>query len=221
VSVHSCFHQLKKEIIMSDTQDNLRFPVGSKQYFIWIDFTRAVNNHQFTAMYLPWVDTLNNIEIKELTCIEHHKVSWDQDPKGDKDCDGFVFSEKNAQHQSARWFNQYPSASFGQLSDLANYKVKPDLTTEEIDALPDNMVWAKHVEAAEFLSTILRGIRDLKKQKCDKEVQALSEFYGKIVAKLKDEFKAEVTLQPLKLHRKDGTIFEESEATTVCIKSII
>lgn len=205
---------------MSQVQGNKRYSVGSKNLFIWIDYTRGEKNHSFSGIYLPWVDILNNIEVKELTCIEHHRVGWDQDPKQEKKYDGFIFIEENAKHQSGRWFNQYPSASYGQLSNAADYRVEADLTVAEIEALPDNKVWAMHEDATVLLERVLRGVRDLKEQNRNEESTSLSEFYDKVVKLLKDDFKVEVCVTPLKVQDKGGELRDVPGTYNVSLKPI-
>lgn len=57
-----------------------------------------------------------SFKIIELTVTEHHKVPWDQDPEGKKECDGYILKDKDG----VVYDNQYPAASYGQTSDFAN-----------------------------------------------------------------------------------------------------
>ncbi|AXG67017.1 hypothetical protein HOU08_gp291 [Dickeya phage vB_DsoM_JA29] len=61
-------------------------------------------------------DKLKDIQFVVGTCKEHHKVPWDQDPKGEKKYDGFIFELSDG----IKATNQYPSASYGQMSDTAD-----------------------------------------------------------------------------------------------------
>ncbi len=57
---------------------------------------------------------IERVELKVLKCVEHHKVRGEFDEKNaEPKFDGFVFLDQ----EGLRWHNQYPSASYGQLSD--------------------------------------------------------------------------------------------------------
>ena len=57
------------------------------------------------------------IFVEKLTVTEHHEVSWDQDPKNKKKYDGFVLTREDG----TIWHNQFPYASYGQLSTTADH----------------------------------------------------------------------------------------------------
>lgn len=69
------------------------------------------------------------IKIIELTVTEHHKVAWDQDPDGEKKYDGFILTDS----KGMVYYNQYPHASYGQTTDLADrvFKVRLEAFSEE------------------------------------------------------------------------------------------
>jgi hypothetical protein len=204
---------------MTQAQRKLRYTVGSTYLFISINFTR--NTPRWGSVFLPWIDTLNSIDIKKLTCKEHHKVAWDQDPKNDKEHDGFIFTEEKSKHASGQWFNQYPAAGYGQLNDSANWRVAPDLTVAEIEALPDDKVWEMHQDITVFLSNAFKGVVDLKKENELFESKALADFCEKIVKLLKDDFKMEVCVNPMKLEKKDGTVVEVEGRFDIGLKPIV
>lgn len=205
---------------MSDIQKPLRYPIGSKQYFIWIDFTKGKENQAWSSLFLPWTDTLNKIDIKALTCVEHHKVAWDQDPKEDKQYDGFVFTEEECGHKSGKWFNQFPSACYSQTSNDCDFQVSPDLTVDEINVMPKNQLWAQHQDVKIFLARALKGVHDLKEKGQNSQSLALEEFCKKVVDVLKNDFKVEVCVETTKLKNKDGTFEEISGFFNVTLKSI-
>ena len=59
-----------------------------------------------------------SVKIIELEVTEHHKVPWNQDPdeNAEKKYDGFILKST----EGARFVNQWPRASYGQVSDFAN-----------------------------------------------------------------------------------------------------
>jgi hypothetical protein len=68
-------------------------------------------------LFKPWQDKLLWLHLLELTCVEHHQVFWEYDEKKESPCDGFVFEDKHKR----RWYNQYPRASYSQLSTSADW----------------------------------------------------------------------------------------------------
>lgn len=204
---------------MTQVQNKLRYSVGSTYFFIWINFTR--NESRWGSLFIPWLDTLHGIEIKKLTCKEHHKVAWDQDPKREKEYDGFIFTEEKSEHASGQWFNQYPTACYGQLDDSANWRVAPDLTVAEAAGLHDNKVWAMHQDVTVFLANALRGVNHLKDKGDCKESQALTDFCGKIVKLLKDDFNTEVCVNPMKVEYEDGSVGELEGFFDVTLETVV
>lgn len=188
--------QTQVQVTSASTNEALRYPVGSVQYFIYVNFTRG-KNRPLTPLYLPWVDTLNNFQVKKLTCVEHHKVACCHDLNGEKDYDGFIFAEDNATHKSGRWFNQYPTASYSQTSNDRDFCVHQDLSEEEILASLDDEIWQDYEEVSITLSRIFRSIHRLKNEE-DRpfEAELLSEFADKIIQTLKNDFCLDVVKKP-------------------------
>ena len=78
-----------------------------------------------------------SIELFKLKVTEHHKVAWGLDPSGERRYDGFILTTDTGEV----WYNQYPKASYSQVSDVAdrrftiNYALmapNPELTEEQI-----------------------------------------------------------------------------------------
>ncbi len=60
---------------------------------------------------------VTGVELFELEVKEHHKVKWEYDEDGaEPRYDGYVLEDSKGN----RWFNQYPTAAYGQVSDRAN-----------------------------------------------------------------------------------------------------
>lgn len=70
------------------------------------------------------------IEIFNLKVTEHHQVAWDQDPNGEKRHDGFILTAEDG----GVWYNQYPTASYGQTSDTADRR----FTINHAKMIPNN-----------------------------------------------------------------------------------
>jgi hypothetical protein len=70
---------------------------------------------------------VTRIHFTKLTVKEHHKVAWDYDETGEAKYDGYVLVDD----AKRLYHNQYPTASYGQLSDTANRRY--NLAEVEID----------------------------------------------------------------------------------------
>lgn len=104
----------------------MRFELNQKYPFVCIKFENAVRqclNGLASAAFEPYRHKLLGIEVKMLTCVEHHKVpnEWDESQPPKLDCDGFIFLDEES---GIRWANQYPYASYGQVSDVADRLVR-------------------------------------------------------------------------------------------------
>lgn len=107
----------------------MRYQVGQIVPFILIRFQEKDgyiwNRTGYPVfMYHPLLREHNvlNVTVKVLTCIEHHKVPWDQDPDGERKYDGYVFIDEDGK----RWLNQYTAASYGQTCDARDWQVTRD-----------------------------------------------------------------------------------------------
>jgi hypothetical protein len=148
------------------------------------------------SLYAPWNKDhrLLNLQIVMLKCMFHHKVAWDQDPEGEKKYDGFVFFEAPVSFNppSRRWFNQYPSASYGQLSTDADYHLYLDwkgcgMSVKETIALEDSDKGMTELQdGCKFLANIRRGMvtiaksPDWKDEDKTEAVSALIEFENRV-----------------------------------------
>lgn len=129
----------------------MRYAVNQVVPVIKIEFDMAVE--RFIPLYCPWEgDKLKQILIKQLVVSEHHKVSWDQDPDGEKKYDGYVLTDKV---DSSRWTNQYPRASYGQIDTSCDYRFYKE----------DADLFDYYVDGMQQLEIIHRGIQQLKTQK--------------------------------------------------------
>lgn len=132
----------------------MRYNVGETTYFIYIDFEPS--KPRFGNMYFPWEDKLNSLTVLPFVCKEHHRVAgdWDDEVK----YDGYIFSDTEGND----WTNQYPRASYGQLSDDNNWRLWP---TERSDI--KDKPFLHYTDISIFLENVLRGIKELKKRSTD------------------------------------------------------
>jgi hypothetical protein len=157
---------------MTSLNTVLRYTPGQDYVFVHCKFRRFTFENggkkissapMQLSTYRPW-DTchhLMNLEAVKLKCVEHHKVAWDQDPDGEAKYDGFVF--ESYEKPTRRWFNQYPRASYGQVSDVADRFLYLDwvsagMTAKELIAVEatDKGMTELH-DGAHFLANIRRG----------------------------------------------------------------
>lgn len=70
----------------------------------------------------PWLNkgSINKPEIKKLVCFEHHNVPSEFEPDGEKKYHGFRFACPQEPDSITYWDNQFPHASYGQMSDTAD-----------------------------------------------------------------------------------------------------
>ena len=99
------------------SENNTRYTIGQEIEVIGFNYG---SGKEFWFAPRPFAfngaDYPLSIELFNLKVTEHHQVAWDQDPKGEKQYDGFILT---AEDESV-WYNQYPVAGYGQTSDNAN-----------------------------------------------------------------------------------------------------
>lgn len=100
----------------------MRFELNQKYPFVCVKFemgARQCTDGRTQACFEPYRHKLLDIEVKMLTCVEHHKVPnhWAESEPPKLDCDGFIFLDEE---NGNRWANQYPRASYGQVSDAGD-----------------------------------------------------------------------------------------------------
>lgn len=102
---------------------------------VWGIFFHLINSRTYPLFdkYMPEFHKgdLPEIEFRELTVKEHHKVpnEWDESNPPKLDCDGFILHDK----AGTVYHNQYPRASYG-MSDSgdARFTVSDDLWKAEL-----------------------------------------------------------------------------------------
>lgn len=146
-----------------------RFEIGHEYLFITEKF--IPKTERFGNLYLPWCDQLISINAVVLRCVSQHAVpgEWDDEIK----YKGYKFELvrtnvpflKNETHVT--WHNQFPRASYGQLSTDADFYAHPHVTSEEdIKRYLDSEIgrgFYGHFELMDTkFSALSRGIRNFK-----------------------------------------------------------
>lgn len=87
----------------------------------------------------PWLyqGSHNVPEFKTLVCVEQHKVPNEFDPKDKLTCDGFRFVCPQETGKVTFWDNQYPTASYGQVSDTGDRIVTSVVYKEDGETIDD------------------------------------------------------------------------------------
>jgi hypothetical protein len=163
----------------------MRFQVGSIIPFIRVHFNYANGNDALMSnTYLPWDNTLKGIHIFWLKCTEHHKVrnEWDREDAEPKH-DGFIFKSQIVGDDRV-WHNQYPYASYGQLSDAADWSVTRDVSKEELDekGLDGISIDYSLTHLPHYLEELLHGEWELRNKHDQVDfADQLKEHYDRVV----------------------------------------
>lgn len=142
----------------------MRFEIGQQVPFINVKFHDKPDvKPTFQSLFDPRVHELDSIEVKMLTVKEHHKVPSCYEPDGEKKYDGFIFTEQIDVDKQQIWLNQYPTATYGQISDTNDRTVfrHTDHTKEQIDEMSHTELdmWTERwCTALHFIATIKRAI---------------------------------------------------------------
>lgn len=136
---------------MSETETKTRYTVGETIYGINFAFDNF-ENIMFRLPYLYDMREVTAINIIPLVVKEHHKVpnEW-ADVSAPPDCDGFVLSDD----KELVWHNQYPKASYGQISDESNRRFSRCLEGYVID----DLIKAGEVLQVHLLTDVIGNIR--------------------------------------------------------------
>jgi len=109
----------------------MRYEIGEKLYGVHFLTEKFVNDEfskqWYSQPYTYSDDPVVKITIVELLVKEHHKVAWEYDEAKELKHDGYLLQDK----EGFQWANQYPRASYGQLSTISDsrftlYHPSPD-----------------------------------------------------------------------------------------------
>lgn len=133
-----------------------RYTVGNKYKFVHVKFTRPENFQVWSSLYHPGHDILDSIVVLELECISEHDVpdSW----SGEVKHKGYRFKDTDGN----LWVNQYPTASYGQLDDSADWKVSisdEGLTDAQVKQVVSSGQYLEYTDLSKFIGAALRAVR--------------------------------------------------------------
>lgn len=135
----------------------MRHNVGDDVYVVSfaVSTTDEVKRIRDTTFFLPWEETLSCTKLQKLTVREHHKVPEHfgesiKDSVAKNECDGYVLGGEDG----SCWYNQFPTASYQQLSDSADYIYRR--------VSDDKVKWsAPYVGFTHYMENLLHGIYEL------------------------------------------------------------
>lgn len=163
----------------------MRYTVNEHTLFVNIDFT--MGDLRYGNLYLPWHDKLNKITIRKLLCKEHHKVPDCHDPNQELKHDGFIFVDETT---DAPWYNQYPSASYGQIDDSNNWRVRNADITSDLPLRELVMT-----DLSTYMCDLLRGISQLKDAKEEVNAGLLQDHLDALTKIVEEEYKMRVVIE--------------------------
>lgn len=172
----------------------MRYTVGQKYIFVHQqaelgEDRKARRPFMYPMLFLPWQHKLKELRILVLTCAEHHKVPSEWDTECKLDHDGFIFHDANGD----RWLNQYPRASYGQVTDTADGRVNFDWPsgTKLEDISWDDVKYFEYDHIERTLDSMLRGITSFKQEIANLKLPAKidqKQYKPAEIAKMKREY---------------------------------
>jgi hypothetical protein len=175
----------------------MRFELNQNLFAVQFMFARDLKGDRISMFSQPLMynnEMPHKINFVKLTVTEHHKVR-DSYESNDKPAthDGFLLKDD----QGSVYANQYPTASFGQMSDEANRRFHLHETDENSDEMiarlkaTPNSFYECHL-LSDVLEKIMKGIRDLSEiaESNPNRVDLLTkiELLKKLQEQIKEEF---------------------------------
>ncbi len=185
-----------------------RYSVGQVIYamaYIYSEFDKS----SIVAPLLWDTSAPNAVKFIELTVTEHHKVSDEYDVEKKLDCDGYIL--KCADGNS--YTNQYPYASFEQLSDKGNRIFTIEyrgLSELDLKTLFDNKVNnpTRWISITDHIDAIKRGVESEEFKNSSPDIHAqLTNVFKMINETFEKQFPGKMLkVQPKPIEFKDGTV---------------
>lgn len=172
----------------------MRYQVGEKLIVVSFQYQDDTGISRFSMPYSFHEKGIEKIWMKELEVKEHHKVSWEYDSEDKKDNDGYILVDG----ENEIYHNQYPRASYGQVSSEADFRFHRQMDLETYKNRRDSSSFHlyEHRLLTQVYSDIVEGIgyyaksdvpnarlEKLLQVKADLEKQLASEFKKKFVSK--------------------------------------
>lgn len=165
----------------------MRYELGEKVIGIKVRFKPS--EARWSNLYLPDRDTLEGIDLIEMTVVKHARVPWDQDPEEKLEYDGYVLEASDG----TVFHNQYPKASYGQVTDSANW------TFSYAEVNEDNFL-KSFEDVGVYLQRIIRNLSNrtsLRSEGIPEELaKALQKHHDDILQLIQSQFGLRVTYVP-------------------------
>jgi hypothetical protein len=200
----------------------MRFNLEQKLFVVAFDYPELVGKRKFLTYRQPMLyDDIfpTKCFFKELTVKEHHKVrsEWQEETE-EATCDGFILADK----EGNRFHNQYPTASYGQVTDTADRRFNLDIQhkgmpfAEYVEKHPDT-VYDYHL-LSDLLVEIQRGLPLLKEhnsERSNEKAQLLEQLYKQITEDFTQTFDSKYSI--LLEHKP---LFDDSKLILPCISFV-
>lgn len=182
----------------------MRYQVGKNYVFTSMVFAEV--NRGLWSLFKPWEDKISEMNVFELKCVEHHKVS--DGYSEDKQHDGFIFELVHTNTNlpvGTRFDNQYPHASYGQLSTDADYELLPSFEgipegTSLHEALISFFMESRPLADMGFtMEKIDRGIKhpSFQTPEMENKKQKLQDWFNYLALFMKEVFDTELVFKPV------------------------
>ena len=188
------------------SENNTRYTIGQEIIVVGFNYGPGKEvwfNHRPFAF--AGTDYPLSIELFKLKVIEHHKVAWNVDPNGERRYDGFILSTE----EGDVWHNQYPVASYGQVSDIANRRFtinyaqmapSPELTEEQITERCEKLPFVTVETLEGFISDFYRAVWFAQKEIHDADqnvrnrANLIIKFFDDLIGEFFKKYKQKVVI---------------------------
>lgn len=172
----------------------MRYQVGEKLIVVSFQYQDDTGISRFSMPYSFHEKGIEKIWMKELEVKEHHKVSWEYDSEDKKNNDGYILVDG----ENEIYHNQYPKASYGQVSNEADFRFKRQMDLETYKNRLDSpsfhlydyrlltQVYSDILEGIDYFTRMGKStdcLEKLMQVKSDLEKQLALEFNKKFVCK--------------------------------------
>lgn len=180
----------------------MRYQVGQELFAVHFGY-KSGSPHAYGLFSLPlFFDNVvpDVINFTKLTVTEHYKVhnAHETDTAKDPDCDGYLLKSDS----DTVFSNQYPVASYGQVSDTGDRRFRLKLTEEQApngyralrDSNPET-IFEYHL-LSDVLETMVRGIKELgdvmpseeRSERAREKLELLDPLYERVIKEFKEKY---------------------------------
>ena len=162
----------------------MRYNVGETIYTIFFDI-EGRDRLDFFWPYMYNMDQVVKINIVPLIVTKHYKVRGDYDKEDTVPTyDGYVLKDM----QGNTWYNQYPRASYGQISDECNQRFFRHMEKGDLETLRvKNEILESHL-LTDVVGRVSRGIKSMEDTPDDVLYKILVDLKQQIEHQLKEEY---------------------------------